>query len=69
MLCGNLLTLFQYNKGVVIDTVKNVCDFFIPFTALGYVKLTPGTVGWLGTVSSLMGLIVLVEPLAKLSPS
>lgn len=57
------------NNEVFVDTIKNCCDFFIPLTALGYVKLSPGTVGLLGTISSLVGLWVLVNPKLKLSPS
>lgn len=57
------------HKGVVLDTVKNGCDFFIPMTALGYTKLSPGTVGMLGLISSAVGLYCLIDPLAKLTPS
>lgn len=63
------LMVMQRHQPVVLDTIKNGCDFFIPLTALGHVKLSPGTVGWLGVVSSIAGLIVLIEPLTKLSPS
>lgn len=65
----NVVECMQKNRNVVIDTVKNSCDFFIPLTALGHVKLSPSTIGWLGVISSLAGLIVLVEPLTKLSPA
>nr|XP_023022440.1 peroxisomal membrane protein 11B [Leptinotarsa decemlineata] len=58
----------QMNQNVVIDTVKNGCDFFIPLTALGHVKLSPGTVGFLGAISSIAGLLVLLEPSKKLTP-
>lgn len=50
---------------VFIDTLRNSCDFFIPLTALGYVNLSPGTVGMLGTISSLLGLWVIVKPMAN----
>lgn len=61
--------VFQHNRALMIDTIKNGCDFFIPLTALGHVKLTPGTVGWLGVISSLAGLLVLIEPSVKVTPS
>lgn len=64
-----LFTILQQNRSVMLDTVKNGCDFFIPLTALGHVKLSPGTVGWLGVISSLAGLLVLVEPSVKMIPS
>lgn len=56
--------LVQSNE-VFVDTLKNGCDFFIPLTALGYVDLSPGTVGILGTISSLLALWVLVNPNRK----
>ncbi|CAH1164610.1 unnamed protein product [Phaedon cochleariae] len=59
----------QSNERVVIDTIKNCCDFFIPLNALGHVKLSPSTIGLLGTISSIAGLLVLWEPSRKLSPS
>lgn len=61
--------LFLGHKDVFVDTVKNVCDFFIPLTALGYTKLTPRTIGILGAISSIAGLIALIEPTAKLTPA
>ncbi|KAG5888808.1 hypothetical protein JTB14_032721 [Gonioctena quinquepunctata] len=63
------ITMNLVNQSVVIDTIKNGCDFFIPLTALGHVKLSPGTVGVLGTISSIAGLLVLLEPSRKLIPS
>lgn len=64
-----IFNILQHNRAIMIDTVKNGCDFFIPLTALGHVKLSPGTVGWLGVISSLAGLLVLVEPSVKVTPS
>ncbi|KAJ8929116.1 hypothetical protein NQ314_018230 [Rhamnusium bicolor] len=61
--------IIQGNQEVVIDTVKNSCDFFIPLTALGHIKLSPGTIGLLGVISSLAGLLVLLDPQKKLSPA
>ncbi|KAK7868827.1 hypothetical protein R5R35_003662 [Gryllus longicercus] len=63
------ITFVQDHKDIVVDTVKNGCDIFIPMTALGYTRLSPGMVGVLGVISSLAGIISLVDPLAKLSPS
>lgn len=57
------------HQAVVLDTLKNACDFFIPFTALGYAKLTPRTIGVLGVVSSIAGLVAILRPSAKLVPS
>lgn len=57
------------NRAIFIDTMKNLCDVFIPLTALGYTKLKPRTVGLLGVISSIAAIIVLLQPAAKLQPS
>lgn len=63
------VTFVQEHKDVVVDTVKNGCDVMIPLTALGYMRLSPGTVGLLGVVSSVAAIISLVDPLARLTPA
>lgn len=62
-------SILQRHRSIMIDTIKNSCDFFIPLTALGHVNLSPSSVGLLGVISSLAGLMVLIEPLAKLTPA
>lgn len=57
------------NRAIFIDTMKNMCDVFIPLTALGYTKLKPRTVGLLGVISSIAAIMVLIQPAAKLQPS
>lgn len=57
------------HKAVVVDTLKNVCDVFIPLTGLGYTKLSPRTIGLLGVISSVAGIIAIVQPAAKLVPA
>lgn len=59
-----IVEIVQRND-VFIDTLRNGCDFFIPLTALGYVNLSPGTVGLLGTISSILGLWVIVKPMGN----
>ena len=61
--------LLHGHRDIVVDTVKNCCDLFIPLTALGYTKLSPRTIGLLGVLSSAAGLIALIEPHAKLLPA
>lgn len=60
--------LLQCHKDVFVDTLKNSCDLFIPLTALGYTRLSPSTIGFLGAVSSAAAILTMVEPVAKLSP-
>ncbi|KAF4525493.1 hypothetical protein B566_EDAN002353 [Ephemera danica] len=64
-----LIECMKDHKDIVIDTVKNACDMFIPMTALGYTKLSPGLVGILGVVSSVAGILSMLNPLFKLSPA
>ncbi|XP_014483154.1 PREDICTED: peroxisomal membrane protein 11B [Dinoponera quadriceps] len=59
----------KLHKTVVLDTIKNGCDLFIPLTALGHVRFTPGTVGILGMISSLIGLYTIIDPYSKICPS
>jgi len=63
------ISYLQDHKNVVMDTVKNACDLFIPLTGLGITRCTPGTIGLLGTISSLIGLYMIIDPHYKLSPS
>jgi len=56
-------------KDIVIDTVKNICDIFIPLSSQGHVNINSGVVGFLGMISSLAGILALIDPSAKISPS
>lgn len=65
----HILSRLKDHREVIMDTIKNGCDLFIPLTALGVTKCTPGTIGLLGIISSLIGLYTIIDPLSKLSPS
>lgn len=65
---SSLLELANQHRDIVIDTLKNSCDILIPLAALGYVKLSPGMVGMLGVISSVAGIITIVNPMFKLCP-
>ncbi|XP_072750526.1 peroxisomal membrane protein 11B [Anoplolepis gracilipes] len=64
-----ILPCLKDHREVAMDTVKNGCDLFIPLTALGIAKCTPGTIGLLGIISSFIGLCTIINPLYKLTPS
>jgi len=53
----------QRTSAVVLDTVKNCADFWIPMSALGHVQVSPFFVGVMGVTSSLLGTLPLVDPL------
>jgi len=57
------------HKDVVLDTLKNGCDLVIPMTGLGYINVAPGVVGLCGVISSVIGMVTLVDPLARILPS
>lgn len=56
------------HKNIAVDTIKNVCDVFIPLNALGYTKLSPRTIGILGALSSFAAIVTIIEPSTKLVP-
>lgn len=60
---------YRQHEDVILDTLKNGCDLFIPLTALGFTRLSPGAVGLLGLVSSAVGIYSLIRPETKLVPS
>ncbi|CAL7936442.1 unnamed protein product [Xylocopa violacea] len=57
------------HKDIIMDTIKNGCDLFIPLTALGYTKFNAGTIGLFGMISSIVGLYTLIQPQYKLTPA
>lgn len=65
----HIYTILNCHKDVVIDTMKNSCDLFIPLTALGFIKLSPSAVGVLGAISSLAAIVTVVKPITKLVPA
>jgi peroxin-11B len=65
----SLLEFFITYKHLSVDTIKNLCDIFIPLNSLGFVRLSPRTIGLLGMISSIAGLIVILNPsTCKLTP-
>lgn len=65
------MSLFDFlitYKHLTVDTIKNAADLFIPLNGLGYVKLSPRVIGLLGMISSIAGLIVILNPQCKLTP-
>jgi len=51
--------VFWANKPLVIDTVKNLCDLYIPLSNLNIVHANTGLQGLAGTISSILGLLQL----------
>lgn len=53
---------------VVLDTLKNVCDLFIPMDRLGIYQTNAGVVGFCGLMSSLLGILSVLKPGLRMNP-
>lgn len=53
---------------IAVDTMKNACDFLIPLKIWGKLEMTTGTMGVLGLMSSICGMLTLWSPTFKLTP-
>jgi peroxin-11B len=52
-----LLTFYSERSAAQTQLVSDLCDLFIPLSALGFIKVDDGVVGLAGSVSSLIGLM------------
>lgn len=65
----NILRIILSNKKnlpLLLDTIKNVSDIFLPLSSLGFIKLSPGIQGLLGLISSLLSLMCVWDSTLKL---
>ncbi|KAM7396690.1 hypothetical protein PAMP_019713 [Pampus punctatissimus] len=63
-----LMESLKSHPAVVLDTVKNICDLTIPLDRLGIYQSNAGVVGFCGLISSLIGIVTLVQPNLKIKP-
>ncbi|XP_054720442.1 peroxisomal membrane protein 11B-like [Uloborus diversus] len=63
-----LCKLLKLRKDLALDSIKNACDVCLPLAQLGYLKISPRAIGVLGTISSLAGILPLLDPSYKMSP-
>ncbi|XP_032380014.1 peroxisomal membrane protein 11A [Etheostoma spectabile] len=63
-----LLESLKSHPAVALDTLKNICDLFIPLDRLGIYKSNAGVVGFCGLVSSVIGIVTLAQPKLRLKP-
>ncbi|XP_070764112.1 peroxisomal membrane protein 11A isoform X1 [Enoplosus armatus] len=56
------------HPAVALDTLKNVCDLFIPLDRLGIYQSNAGVVGFCGLISSLIGIVTLAQPKLRIKP-
>ncbi|MBN3307772.1 PX11A protein, partial [Amia calva] len=64
LLCESL----RANPAVLLDTVKNLCDLFIPMDKLGIYRTNAGVVGFCGLMSSLLGILSVLKPSLRIKP-
>ncbi|XP_076322836.1 peroxisomal membrane protein 11B-like isoform X1 [Tachypleus tridentatus] len=69
ILIQTLLDWMVYHRSVTVELIKNGCDIWIPLTNLKIVKFSPAAVGLLGVLSSVAGILQLINVSYKLSPS
>ncbi|TDH09754.1 hypothetical protein EPR50_G00089160 [Perca flavescens] len=63
-----LLESLKSHPAVALDTLKNICDLFIPLDRLGLYKSNAGVVGFCGLISSVIGIVTLAQPKLRLKP-
>ncbi|KAM6927142.1 peroxisomal membrane protein 11A [Lycodopsis pacificus] len=63
-----LLESLRSHPAVAVDTLKNVCDLFIPLHRLGLYQSNAGVVGFCGLMSSVIGIVTLLQPKFTLKP-
>lgn len=63
-----LLESLRSHPSVAFDTLKNICDLFIPLDKLGIYQTNAGVVGFCGLISSLVGIVTLAQPKFRIKP-
>ncbi|KAI5087487.1 peroxisomal membrane protein 11B [Silurus meridionalis] len=63
-----LSAVLRSNPPLLLDTLKNLCDVFIPLDKLGLYPTGAGFVGACGLTSSLLSILTLLHPWLKLKP-
>lgn len=63
-----LIESLKSHPAVALDTLKNIFDLFIPLDRLGIYQSNAGVVGFCGLMSSLLGIISLLQSSLKIKP-
>ncbi|XP_069564801.1 peroxisomal membrane protein 11A [Brachyistius frenatus] len=63
-----LLETLKSHPAIALDTVKNICDLFIPLDRLGIYQQNAGVVGFCGLISSVIGILTLAQPTLRIKP-
>lgn len=65
---ARIVCLNKRNHSLLLDTIKNVFDVFLPLSNLNFVNFTPGMQGFCGLVSSLISILIIWDSKYKLTP-
>ncbi|XP_061898543.1 peroxisomal membrane protein 11A [Entelurus aequoreus] len=63
-----LLHSLKSQPSVFLDTIKNICDLSLPLDKLGIYRSNAGVVAFCGLVSSLIGIVTLIQPKLRIKP-
>lgn len=63
-----IILLNRKNLPLLLDTIKNISDLFLPLSSLNFVNLSPGMQGICGIISSLISLLIVWDSKYKLTP-
>lgn len=63
-----LAAVLRSNPPLLLDTLKNLCDLFIPLDKLELYSTGPGFVGACGLTSSVLSILTVLYPWLKLKP-
>lgn len=63
-----LIESLKSHPSVALDTLKNICDLFIPLDSLGIFRTNAGVVGFCGLISSFLGILSVLRPNLKIKP-
>ena len=63
-----LVCLNKRNHPLLLDTIKNSFDVFLPLSNLNFVNISPGMQGFCGLVSSLLSILIIWDSKYKLTP-
>lgn len=63
-----IILMNRKNLPLLLDTIKNAFDVFLPLASLNYINISPGVQGVCGLVSSLIGLLLVWDSRFKLTP-
>lgn len=66
---GSVYKVASENVPLLLDFLKNMLDILLPLTILGYVKMSPGSQGLIGTITSFIGILTTWNSSLKITPS